>query len=66
MTIKENRDYEYAVLQARVSDNHEYRNRLVWGTLQEAEEELRLFDLASGYFSYRLVKRRKAGEIEDA
>ena len=59
--------YEYAMMQTRVHDNHDYTDRLVWGTLKEAQDDVDLMRPGNpGYFSYRVVKRRKAGPIEDA
>jgi hypothetical protein len=58
-------DYEYALLQTRSSDGADLVNRLVWGTKKEAEDDLKLMTGGSGFYKYRIVKRRKAGEIEE-
>jgi hypothetical protein len=60
--------YEYAVMQTRVSNGEDLVKRLVWGTLKEAQDDFGLMNRPSAVpvFTYRIVKRRKAGEIEDA
>lgn len=59
--------YEYGVLQTRVSTGEDLENRLVWGTLEEAQEDFGLMNRPSAtpVFTYRIVKRRKAGRIEN-
>jgi hypothetical protein len=59
--------YEYGVLQTRVSSGEDLVDRLVWGTLKEAQDDFGLMNRPSAVpvFTYRIVKRRKAGNIED-
>ncbi|QFG12096.1 Hypothetical Protein OBI_RACECAR_251 [Arthrobacter phage Racecar] len=58
--------YEYALLQTRTSDGEDLINRLVWGDKREAELDLKLMAGSTGFYRYRIVKRRKAGPIEEA
>jgi hypothetical protein len=59
--------YEYGVLQTRVSTGEDLVNRMVWGTLEEAQDDFKLMNRPSvvPVFTYRIVKRRKAGRIEN-
>lgn len=56
-------EYEYACMKTRKGDNTSHET-IIWTTKQSAEEDVKLMSGLSGYFDYRLVRRRKAGEIE--
>lgn len=59
-------EYEYAVLRYRMSTGELLKEPLVWMTKEEAQSDLDLLGGSSRFYDYRLKKRRKAGEVEDA
>jgi hypothetical protein len=57
--------YEYAVRLTKKGTDEPIPDRLVWMTKAEAQADINLLGGSSKFYNYNLVKRLKAGPIEE-